>query len=548
MKVALITNAPSVRSGIGDYTRHLLPYLAQRCEVEVFVQDAKAGETLGEHVTRRASELDPARCDRILYQLGNEGNHAFMAPLIQAFGGTSMQHDWVLFDMAVHAFPALARGGAKGAALALREGGAGQLRTYLANWIDRRRERKRPYMGPAVDPPGQGLLWGWHGAQDNGRWTADRALLRLAGEVASVTVTMHSEPGRRVTLSGPGAAAGHEFTSDQPWSELTLDLSGGTDAELRLDVAGVRVTKVQRAHGDTRRLGVVVERVRWTDSGGKSHELDLAIDPALPIQPVYLSRDRFNLPLNRSIVRGVDSAIVHSNYVADHIRATRRGETRIAIVPHGAERRWHDEPRAKTRADLGLAPAWREEFMVVSFGGVQAHKRIDRVLAGLALARKQRGDIRLALVGSVSTEGFDARVLARCLGLEDAVHFAGFVAEEEVFRWLHAGDVGINLRGPTSGGTSGGIYQSFAFGRPLIVSNAAEQAELPDAGTLKVPLGEGEAAGVAEALIRMRDDAELRSRLEAGAKAYVDDECHWSHCAKGYADALESFGPPRPKR
>ena len=548
MKVALVTNAPSVRSGIGDYTRHLLPYLAQRCEVEVFVQDGKAGEAMGEHRTRPASELDPARCDRILYQLGNEGNHAFMVPLVQAFGGTSMQHDWVLFDLAVHAFPALARGGAKGAALALREGGAGQLRTYLGNWLDRRGERRRTYTGPAQNPPGFGLLWGWHGAQDNGRWTADRALLRLAGEVAKVTVTMHSEPGRRVTLSGPGAVAGHEFTTDQPWAELSLDLVGGADPEIRIEATGVTVTQVQRTHGDTRRLGVVVERVSWTDSAGKSHELDLAIEPALPIQPVYLSRDRFRLPLNRSIVRGVDSAIVHSNYVADHIRATRRGESRIAIVPHGAERRWHDEPRAQTRASLGLDPDWCQGFMVVSFGGVQAHKRIDRVLAGLALARKQRGDIRLALVGSVSTEGFDARVLAQSLGLADAVHFAGFVAEEDVFRWLHAGDVGINLRGPTSGGTSGGIYQSFAFGRPLIVSNAAEQAELPDTCTLKVTLGEGEAEGVARALVQMRDDAQLRARLEAGAKAYVNDACHWSHCAKGYVEALESFGPPRPRR
>ena len=85
------------------------------------------------------SELDPARCDRILYQLGNEANHAFMLPLIRAFGGTAMQHDWVLFDLAVSAFPALARGGAKGAGLALREGGGRQLRAYLGNWLDRRR-------------------------------------------------------------------------------------------------------------------------------------------------------------------------------------------------------------------------------------------------------------------------------------------------------------------------------------------------------------------------------------------------------------------------
>ena len=51
---------------------------------------------------------------------------------------------WVLFDLALAAFPALARGGPKGGLLALREGGFEQLRSYWANWNDRRLLKRGP--------------------------------------------------------------------------------------------------------------------------------------------------------------------------------------------------------------------------------------------------------------------------------------------------------------------------------------------------------------------------------------------------------------------
>jgi hypothetical protein len=47
MKVAFVTTPPSVRSGIGDYARHLLPYLREHCDVEVFVREGARRAGLG---------------------------------------------------------------------------------------------------------------------------------------------------------------------------------------------------------------------------------------------------------------------------------------------------------------------------------------------------------------------------------------------------------------------------------------------------------------------------------------------------------------------
>ena len=538
MKVALVTTPPAIRSGIGDYTRHLLPYLRELCDVEIYVRDG------GEGGARPAVELDPRRYDQVLYQLGNEQQHGFMARMVRAIGGTVVQHDWVLFDMAVAAYPGLARGGLKGHVLALREGGLAQTLVYARSWLDRRRQRLRP--APPVDGAAlEGtILAGWHAPEPDGRWTADAAWLRIpAAGVRELAVELHLPAGRRARL-----LAGDELLAESEGERLAASLPGVDRPVLRLETSGVSVTAEQRRHGDARRLGCKLRRLVWSDAAGE-HELDLAEPATLPILPITISRDRFQLPLNRSVVRFGDAFLVHSRWVAERILRERNARTAIGLVHHGAEARWRDdEDRRATRERLGLPAAWRDGFLLVSFGGVQPRKRIDKALEALARARRERPDVHLVVAGSVQSDVLDPRAYAAKLGLADAVRFPGFVPEEQAWDLLHAADVSLNLRGPTSGGTSGGIFQAFSLGRPVIATDAAEQSELPDSCVVKVPLGDGEVAALARSLVELRDDPQRRARLEQAAREFVRAECHWGVVARRYVEHLEGFPRPRATR
>lgn len=543
MKVALVTTPPGVRSGIGDYTRHLVPYLREHCEVELFVQAGHDDPGWKGERAQLASSLDPRRYDQVLYQLGNEQAHAFMPRMIRAIGGTVVQHDWVLFDLAMAAWPGLARGGAKGHALALREGGLIQTHVYLRNWLERRRLRLQPEK--ARDPAGLAgtLLFGWHGAEPHSRWTADVAGVRIPGdEVEWVRIEAHLEPGRSLRVLQGASLLAESTTGDFELSPLH-----GVRPELLLETTGIRVSAEQRKHGDTRRLGSAVRRIRWRDAAGE-HELDLQQNCAVPPASISLSRDRFALPFNRSVVRFADSFIVHSSYVAERILAERNAHTPLGLLQHGSEDRWREGDRLEARRALGLPEAWVRSCLVVSFGGVQPHKRIDKVLEALALARKQRTDIRLILAGSMNAADFDPPGMARALGLDDAVRFTGYLSEVEAWDWLHAGDFAINLRGPTSGGTSGGIFQAFSMGRSVIASDAAEQKELPEDCVVRVPLGSGEVETLARELVALRDDPSRRDRLESGVRAYVRTACHWKVVARQYAEYLRSFPRARASR
>jgi hypothetical protein len=170
------------------------------------------------------------------------------------------------------------------------------------------------------------------------------------------------------------------------------------------------------------------------------------------------------------------------------------------VVHHGAEARWLTEDRRAIRARLGLSPEWQTSVLLTSFGHVQEHKRIEPLLNAFAHARRERPDLRLSLIGAEHRDSFDARRPVRELGLEPYVLFTGRVREEEAWPWIHAGDFAVQLRGPSTGGTSGGVFQSLGLGRAVIASDLDEQRELPETlrGAGPAGGGRGGAPGAAD--------------------------------------------------
>lgn len=527
MKIALVTTLRERGSGIADYTRRLLPHLRERAEVEVYVAPGLEGEEEGVGRLRSALELRPKAQDQILYQLGNETRHAFMARMVRALGGTVALHDWVLFDLACAAWPGLARGGLRGRWLALREGGLEQALAY---------HRGRGDAG-ATAP-----AFGWHAPEPGGRWTADGATLPAPPEEAdALRLVLSGPPGRALrVLAGEDVLAAARLERGDASEALELDLPTHRAGALRLEVAGVAPDPTLRRRGDERRLGVFVRRVEARVAGAWT-ALDLACLPALAPAEGGLARHRFRLHLNRSVVRHADAFVVHSRWMADRIRRDRNALTPVAVVPHGAERGWRDGDRAAVRRALGLPAEWERAFLVASLGAVQAHKRIDRLVEAVALARRGGEDARLLLVGEARPRELDLEALLERHGLRDAVRVTGWVDERGAHDGLLAADLCANLRGPTTRGASGGAFGAFSAGRAVVVSDLPEYEELPEACAPRVAHGEGEARELARLFARLAADPDERARREAAARAFVEEECHWSRVADRYVEALAGF-------
>src|SRR6185295_9434589 len=98
---------------------------------------------------------------------------------------------------------------------------------------------------------------------------------------------------------------------------------------------------------------------------------------------------------------------------------------------------------------LGLPADWQASVLLTSFGNVQMHKRIEPLLEAFAAARRERSDLRLAFIGTEDRETFDVPARVRRLGLEPYVRLTGRVHESEAWPWIHAGDLAVQLRGPS---------------------------------------------------------------------------------------------------
>src|SRR5262245_53250674 len=84
MRVAYYSPLPPDRSGIADYSAHLLPALEQRVEVKVVKQGRRS----------------PRDCDVALYHIGNNpDSHGWIADTLRERPGIVVLHDVVLHHL-----------------------------------------------------------------------------------------------------------------------------------------------------------------------------------------------------------------------------------------------------------------------------------------------------------------------------------------------------------------------------------------------------------------------------------------------------------------
>jgi hypothetical protein len=507
--LALVTTSPARPSGIGDHARALCAALAATGEVTVYVPDADVGAGYAPGVeVRPASTLNKKSADRILYLLGNERAHAFMLPLIRDIGGTVYLHDWVLFDLMTAAYPALERGGIAGHIAAWRCGGTRQRST----WAKARSGGSSPKLNRHVH--GQ-LLMGWHEPEAGGRWTARRAGMFAPRETTSVQIQMVLTAGTTARLREHG----NEIASVRAEADGSVQLSGvHAFREMTLEV-----DRTCQGEGDLRELGAFVQTWTWgTESGAVA--VDLRASAALPAYGMTLSDRRFDLSFHRPVVRFGDSFIVHSEELADRILEDRRTPTPTAVVPHGVDAGLVQGDRDAARARLSWS---KSDTLLVSFGAVQDHKRPGPLLEGVASARAAGANVHLVLAGAASTERFDLDGEIERLDLRDHVTVTGFLDESEFQDWLAAADVCVNLRGPSTGGTSGGVARAMAAGRATVISDLPEWAEFPDGAVVRVPLGDGEVAGLSAAFQNLDAQPQDRDLLEGEARRWAREVADW---------------------
>ncbi|MCP3963240.1 MAG: glycosyltransferase family 4 protein [bacterium] len=245
---------------------------------------------------------------------------------------------------------------------------------------------------------------------------------------------------------------------------------------------------------------------------------------------------QFALPAHRSLVSRQIGILTHSHWAADWLREE-LGDVRVRSIPMGVPlgRQADAEAGQEFRRRHGLP---LDRPLLGSFGFQTPMKRTDVVISTLAAPELE--GVHLMVGGEVAPI-LELEKRAAEAGVADRVHFLGFLPFEEFEAAIAASDLCLNLRYPTAGETSASLLRILAIGRPAVVSDYAQSAELPDEGVIKVPVGEGESAVLARRLADLLAEPDGLRRLGRAARRHVAESHRPEAAARAVIEACRDW-------
>jgi glycosyltransferase involved in cell wall biosynthesis len=220
----------------------------------------------------------------------------------------------------------------------------------------------------------------------------------------------------------------------------------------------------------------------------------------------------FRYPMLRRICEVSKAVIVHNPAAAQMVREHAPG-TPVHEVPH----LWEQPPIPplyeveQLRRTLGVP---RYVLLCGIFGHLRESKRVAAAIRAFHRVRAKY-PIALLLAGEFASTDLE-RSLDPLLASEGILR-AGYLSDRDWWRYASAVDLGINLKYPAAGETSGIAIRLMGLGKPVILSSGLETSRFPEPCRLTVDGGVAEEEMLAVCLAWA---AESRTHLaEMGRRA-----------------------------
>lgn len=266
--------------------------------------------------------------------------------------------------------------------------------------------------------------------------------------------------------------------------------------------------------------------------------------------------------MNQALMRG-SHAVVLTNQ-DDLALSQMSGASRPRLIPLGnnlppALPASYD--RSHWRAQHGLG---QQDFVLAFFGLLNHSKGVDTLLEALGLLQKASGNFKLLMIGAAAGDSDPTNIAyrqgilrrVRALGLEDSVHWTGYVAPEAVSMALAASDACLLPYADGASFRRTSLITALAHGLPVVTTQPEETEQELIRCTVEGPaLRSGEncllvppkdAGALAKAVQLLAATPELRARL-AQAACQVAQAFSWEEVTSRtltlYRDVLADRNP-----
>jgi len=199
----------------------------------------------------------------------------------------------------------------------------------------------------------------------------------------------------------------------------------------------------------------------------------------------------------------------------------------------------HDRSLAPVR-DLSRLAAVRERYglpstYAIHVGTLQPRKNLSTLLDAFATVAQKHRNLNLALVGKKGWLYEPLYAQAQRLGLEQRVHFTGYVPRDDLPALLSAAR--LFLLPSLYEGFGLPVLEAMACELPVICSNVSSLPEV--AGDAAILVDPREPSAWAEAIERVLDDEPLRATLVDRGLCQVT-RFSWERCAQQTLTVLET--------
>lgn len=259
---------------------------------------------------------------------------------------------------------------------------------------------------------------------------------------------------------------------------------------------------------------------------------------------------QFAMPLNYQVAARSLGIITHNEFAASGIEIpidiplTKRMPDALAtaplvkVIPHHLSPKV-DELVGWDNSEIRARYGFPEDTLIFGlFGFVTESKRIPLVLKAYKRLRSQVPNSRLVIVGEDHWK-WSVTPLISDLDLDDFVRITGYTTERDFFEYLKITDIVVNLRYPTAGESSGTLVRAMGAGKPCIVTEYGQHADLPDDICLKVPIGAEEEEVLFRQMRTLAFQPMLRKAVGERASKFARTYCDIARSAAAYLDFAE---------
>lgn len=239
-------------------------------------------------------------------------------------------------------------------------------------------------------------------------------------------------------------------------------------------------------------------------------------------------------PANRRVLYRSKGVIVHSRW-AKEMLSLHSGGVPVEVVEPGTgfDPSCIDRSAAASRrASSGIKD---DDVVFVSLGYVSFTKRIVQSLKAFSRLAKEISGVKYLIVGEIpdSMKGPVMSVI-NDERLRGKVILVGYADDASFNEYVACSDVGINLRYPVIGESSGALVKIIGAGKPTIVSDEGPYGEYPDDICIKVSTGDTEIDDIYAAMKTLAADKGRRDSMGEAARAYAEKNLSLSLAAERY--------------